>query len=200
VSHIGAKEEVTEKRGSVGPTRPRENNRPQPMRVHEDTTEKRSSVRHAPYEPKRHQTKTRVRGGVPSRHKFRVNLKELITIPDVVDKLKPPPKTDKRLGSSKDRWCEFHQAFGHGLRNCLALRHQLTELVRDGFLKEYLEENQEAPMVVAPVGDQGHEVPVYGEVNTIFRGFSGGGCTASQRKKYAREVLAVEAWEPDQSP
>ena len=43
-------------------------------------------------------------------------------------------------------------------------------------------------------------MPVHGEVNTIFGGFSGGGCTASQRKKYARGVMAVEAREPDQSP
>jgi len=34
----------------------------------------------------------------------------------------------------------------------------------------------------------------------ISWGFSGEGCTASQRKKYAREVMAVEAREPDQSP
>jgi len=72
--------------------------------------------------------------------------------------------------------------------------------VRDGFLKEYLEENQEAPTSVAPGGDQGHEVPVNGEVNTISEGFSGGRCTASQRKKYAREVMAVKAQELNQSP
>ena len=66
-------------------------------------------------------------------------------IPNVADKLKSPPKTGRRLGPSKDTWCEFHQAF-HNLRNCLALGHQFNELVSDGFLKEYLEENQEAPV------------------------------------------------------
>jgi len=54
--------------------------------------------------------------------------------------------------------------------------------------------------VVTLVGDQGHEVPVHGEVNTISGGFSRGGCTASQQKKYGRGVMAVEAQEPDQSP
>ena len=126
-----------------------------------------------------------------------MNLKELITIPDVANKLKPPPKIDKMLGSSKDTWCKFHQAFGHGLCNCLALGHQLNELVRDGFLKEYLEESYKAPTVVTPAGDPEHEVSVHGEVNMIFRGFSGGGCTASQRKKYARNVMAVDARKPD---
>jgi len=115
------------------------------------------------------------------------------------DKLKSPPKTDKRLGPSKDTWCEFHQAFGRNLRNCLTLGQQLNELVKDDFLKEYLEENQEALTSVAPAGEV-HEVLVHGEVNTISRGFSGGGCTASQRNNYAREVMAVEAQEPHQSP
>jgi len=43
-------------------------------------------------------------------------------------------------------------------------------------------------------------VPVHGEVNTISEGFSGGGCIASQWKKYVREVMEVEAREPDQTP
>jgi len=53
VAHISAKEEVMEKHGSVGPTRPRGNDWPQPMRVHEATTEKKSPARQAPYEWKR---------------------------------------------------------------------------------------------------------------------------------------------------
>jgi len=67
-----------------------------------------------------------------------MDLKELIAIPNMADILKSSPKADKRLGPSKDTWCEFHQAFGHGLRNCLALGFQLDELVRNDFLKEYL--------------------------------------------------------------
>jgi len=126
-----------------------------------------------------------------------MDLKELISIPNMADRQKSPPKTDKRLGPDKDTWCEFHQAFGHSLRNCLALGYQLDELVRNGFLKEYLQENQGAPTTTVLTGDQGHEIPVHGEINTISGGFSGGGCTASQRKKYAREVMTMEASEPD---
>ena len=139
------------------------------------------------------------RDGAPTRHKFIIDLEKLIVLPNVDDKLKSPPKSGKKLGPSKDTWCKFHQAFGHNLRNCLALGHQLDELVRDGFLKEYLEENQEAPTSLTPTRDQRHEVPVHGEVNTISGGFSGEGCTAFQRKKYTREVMAVEAREPDPS-
>jgi len=46
--------------------------------------------------------------------------------------------------------------------------------------------------------DQGHEVPVHGELNIILRGFSGGGCSASKRKKYTRKVMTVKARRSDQ--
>jgi len=41
-------------------------------------------------------------------------------------------------------------------------------------------------------GEQVHEVPVHVELNTISRGFSGGGCTTSKRKKYTKDMMAVE--------
>jgi len=46
-------------------------------------------------------------------------------------------------------------------------------------------------------------MPVHGEVHTISGGFSGGGPTASQRKKYARgvnsidETISGDPWESD---
>jgi len=46
-----------------------------------------------------------------------------------------------------------------------------------------------------PEEGQAHEMPVHGEVHTISGGFSRGGPTASQRKKYARPVMSVEAFE-----
>jgi len=54
--------------------------------------------------------------------------------------LKVPAKTDRKMGPNKNAWCEFHQAHGHYIRNCLALAHQLDELVKSGFLKDYLQE------------------------------------------------------------
>ena len=42
-------------------------------------------------------------------------------------------------------------------------------------------------------------MPIHGEINTISGGFSGGGCTTSQQKKYAREVMVVEVQEVDQT-
>jgi len=94
------------------------------------------------------------------------------------------PKNRKEIGASKNAWCEFHQAYGHPIRNCLLLGHQLAELVKNDFLKDYLQEPQGVQTLAASGGDQGHEMPVHGEIHTISGGFSGGGCTVSQRKKY----------------
>ena len=82
----------------------------------------------------------------------------------------------------------------------MALGHQLAELVKNGFLSDYLREPQGDQASGALAGDPQHEVPVHGEVHTIAGGFSGGGCTTSQRKKYARSVLAVDSAEEDHSP
>jgi len=133
-----------------------------------------------------------------------VELKDLITVPNIADRLRPPVKTDKVLGPHKDSWCEFHQAFGHHINNCLTLGYQLDELVKNGFLKDYLAEPSTATVLAVPeVEDQAHEMPIHGEVHTISGGFSGGGCTASQRMRYVRSVNLVaeegsdDPWESD---
>jgi len=144
------------------------------MRVHEATMEKKGAGK--PYE----RIHTRARKDPPPKHNFRVELKELIAISNIVAKLKLPAKTDRKMGPNKNAWSELHQANGHYIRNCLALAHQLDELVKSGFLKVYLQEAQDDQALVAAGVDQGHEVPIHGEVNTISGEFSRGGCTASQ--------------------
>ena len=71
--------------------------------------------------------------------------------------------------------------------------------MKNGFLKDYLVESQGAQNSMVSGEDQGHEIPVHGEIHTIAGGFSGGGCTASQRKKYAQTVMSVELQEADQA-
>ena len=71
--------------------------------------------------------------------------------------------------------------------------------MKNGFLMDYLQESQGAQTLAAPGGDQRHEILVHGEIHTISGGFSGGGCTASQRKKYARAVMTIEVQEADQT-
>jgi len=53
IAHIVAEEEVTEKRGSIGLVQPRGTGRPQPMRVHETTTEKKAPGKRPPYEARK---------------------------------------------------------------------------------------------------------------------------------------------------
>jgi len=132
-----------------------------------------------------------------------VELKDLIAVPNIAERLRRPAKTDKVLGPRKDSWCKFHEAFGHHINNCLSLGYQLDELVRTGFLKDYVAEPATTATLPPPVEEPAHEMPVLGEVHTIAGGFSSGGPTASQRKKYARGVNSVEErlsgepWESD---
>ncbi|XP_068474879.1 uncharacterized protein [Phaseolus vulgaris] len=51
--------------------------------------------------------------------------------------------------------------------------------------------------MATPEEGQAHEMPTHGEVHTISGGFSGGGPTASQRKKYVRSVSSVAEEFPD---
>ena len=60
-------------------------------------------------------------------------------MPGMANKLGFPPKSDRKLGSRKEMWCEFHKGFGHDVEHYIALDYQLASLIKDGFLKEYLE-------------------------------------------------------------
>ncbi|XP_068498445.1 uncharacterized protein [Phaseolus vulgaris] len=202
VAHITAESEVSEKRGNVAPAKPRAQTRIQPHRVMEAAAEKKDQRVHHPYDPKKSKGKGPGRPrefNRPPRYEFVMGLADLIAIPNIAARLKVPEKTtDKVLGPKPDAWCEFHKSFGHSINSCLALGYQLAELVKCGFLKDYLLEKQTGQSSCSQSASsegQQHEVPIHGEIHTIAGGFSGGGCTASQRKKYARSVMSVEAFE-----
>jgi len=72
--------------------------------------------------------------------------------------------------------------------------------VKERFLKEYLEADQEEPKGEVALRDQIHETPVHGELNTISGEFSEGGNTATKRKRYARVVMSQETRRPDHPP
>ena len=134
LAYIVADDRVTRKQGLVAPVRPRATTRPQSVRVHKEAVEKKGVEK--PYE--RAPRGAHTRRDPPPKHNFRVELKELIAIPNIAAKLKVPAKTHRKMGPNKNAWCEFHQANGHQIRNCLALAHQIDELVKSGFLKDYL--------------------------------------------------------------
>jgi len=70
VAHIGVEEEVTEKRGSVGPAKPRGIDHSQPMRVHEATTEKKAPGKQPLYDARKPQTRAQTKENDPTRHNF----------------------------------------------------------------------------------------------------------------------------------
>ena len=69
--------------------------------------------------------------------------------------------------------------------------------MQNGFLKYYLAGFTITTAMTIPEEGQAHEMPTHGEVHTISGGFSGGGPTASQRKKYVRSVSSVAEEFPD---
>ncbi|XP_068474866.1 uncharacterized protein [Phaseolus vulgaris] len=145
VAHIVAETEVSVKRGSATPTKSRggSSRSQQPMRVHEAKEGKKAQGKHHPYDPRKDQGRGCAReSNAPPRFDFVVELAELIAIPAIAARLRAPEKTDKVQGRKKNVWCEFHQAYGHSLHSCFALEHQLAELVKSGFLSDYLREAQ----------------------------------------------------------
>jgi len=132
----------------------------------------RSTGRNKAKEGKKAQGKGGAReSNVPPRFDFVVELAELIAVPAIAARLRAPEKTDRVLGRKKNVWCEFHQAYGHSLHSCLALGHQLAELVKSGFLSDYLQETQGDRASGPPAEDPQHEVPVHGRC-TRSRGAS----------------------------
>jgi len=167
--------------------------------VNEIATGRRGQERKRPYEARKPQARGRTGENKSVRHNFVVELKDLIAVPNIADTLRVPAKNDKVLGPHKDAWCEFHQSFRHQITNCLALGHQLDKLVKSWFLKDYLAGSFAATTLAVPEKDQAHEMPIHGEVHTISGGFTGGGCTASQRKRYVRSWNSVAEQGPDGS-
>ena len=172
-----AETEISEKRGSAAPPRPRGGQgKPQQARMHEAKEGKKVREKPRPYAPGKDQGRGRAReNNPPPRYNFMVGLADLIALPAVATRLRVPEKTDKVLGRKNNEWCEFHQAFGHTLHSCLALGNQLAELVKSGFLADYLREPQGDRASEFQAGEQQHEVPVHRKVQTIAGGFSGGG-------------------------
>jgi len=126
-------------------SRYKENNRDRFAKSNEAFIEKRTNLRYVPYVPKKDEPKTKVREETTIRPRFQGPCKELIGMAGVADRLKFSQKTDRFLGSGRDTWCDFHKAYGHDIERSISLSYQLANLVKEGFLKEYLEVSQEEP-------------------------------------------------------
>jgi len=172
----------------------------------EAAARKKDQRMHHPYDPEKNKGKGPGRPrefNRPPRCEFLMGLADLIAF-----RILPPGL--KRLRRRRIRCWGQNRMCGVSSIRVLTIPlirvwlwgHQLAELVKCGFLKDYLLEKQTGQSSDSqPVSDEGqqHEVPLHGEIHTIAGGFSDGGCTASQRKKYARLVMLVEVFE-DHSP
>ncbi|XP_068486908.1 uncharacterized protein [Phaseolus vulgaris] len=174
VAHIADESEVSEKRGNMAPARPQAQTRIQPQRVLETAAAKKDQRTCHPYDPKKNKGRGPGRPrefNRPSRYKFVMGLADLIAIPNIAARLKAPEKVlDKVLGPKPNAWCEFHQSFGHSLDSCLALGYQLDDLVKSGFLNDYLLDKrtgQASSSQPASSEGQQHEMPTHGEIHTI---------------------------------
>jgi len=169
VAHIADESEVAKKRGSVAPTRPRAQTRIQPQRVLVTAAAKRDQRTRHPYNPRKNKGRGPGRPreyNRPPKHKFVMGLADLIAIPNIAAKLKAP-ENSTRVGPKPDAWCEFHQGFGHTVDSCLALGYQLDDLVKSGFLNDYLLDRRAGGTSSSqPAGGeaQQHEMPTHKEI------------------------------------
>jgi len=178
--------------------KPKETSKPsRPLRANKASVGKKAEVRHAFYRKGEFKAKGKKEEFRP---KFRISYKELISIPTVGEKLRFPQKADSNLGGRKDIWCEFHKGFKNDIKWGMTLGYQLVELLKDGFLKEYLEADQGEPQGEAIQLDQTHEVPVHAELNTISSRFSRGGNTTTKHKRYARAMMSLKVRDHDDTP
>ncbi|XP_017441044.1 uncharacterized protein LOC108346478 [Vigna angularis] len=117
--------------------------------------------------------------------------------------------TPKNVDGQKH--CKYHQNLGHDIEDCGTLRDMLEELVREGHLKRYVQEekSREAPRNNYPRqnnqhssangkrwedrrgGRTGVERSFKGHINTISGGFAGGVATSSARKRHLRSLRSV---------
>ncbi|KAD4585878.1 hypothetical protein E3N88_23479 [Mikania micrantha] len=79
-----------------------------------------------------------------SEYCFSVDFTELMcAMQDLGEKARWPPKEKKFATRDKSKWCAFHEDFGHITDDCIALRKEISYLLRKGHLKELLGKKKE---------------------------------------------------------
>jgi len=93
-------------------------------------------------------------------------------------------------------WCKYHMIRGHSTDNCYQLKKEIEKLIQEGKIQGYVKggrgEDQHFPEEEKSNKDDHREEPKERHtLNTISRGFAGGGESSSSRKKYVRQVMFI---------
>ncbi|XP_017428782.1 uncharacterized protein LOC108336846 [Vigna angularis] len=125
---------------------------------------------------------------------------------DLLPPLKPIRPSKNADGT---KHCTYHLNIGHTIEECTILRDKVEELVRAGHLRRFVKSDRverspprrgksqptyrrdDRHLDHRRSRSRSHDRPQHGVINTISRGFAGGGPSALARKKSLRELKNV---------
>ncbi|XP_071727763.1 uncharacterized protein [Rutidosis leptorrhynchoides] len=64
--------------------------------------------------------------------------KEILFTEPIKESFHPPPPMEERQGPQSDKWCDFHEAYGHEIDNCKSLMREIIAKIKAGELNHLL--------------------------------------------------------------
>ncbi|XP_010682324.3 uncharacterized protein LOC104897199 [Beta vulgaris subsp. vulgaris] len=172
------------------------------------TSNKQASWRQKPYERPQQVHSVRHDGpvndwkndpGLPpklSEYGFNVTMGGIInTLHSLGSAVKWPFRNEKSTAHrDKSKWCEFHGDHGHHTDECVALRREVSHLLKQGYLKDLLTEKGKQTVSKNDDRRQPPSSPPHVKViNVISGGSDICGLTYSAAKRHARDGLNQDA-------
>ncbi|XP_071740510.1 uncharacterized protein [Rutidosis leptorrhynchoides] len=68
--------------------------------------------------------------------------KEILFTEPVKETFHPPPPMEEHQGPQSDKWCDFHEAYGHNTDNCKSLMREIIAKIKAGELNHLLPEKK----------------------------------------------------------
>ncbi|XP_071740364.1 uncharacterized protein [Rutidosis leptorrhynchoides] len=64
--------------------------------------------------------------------------REILFTEPIKETFHPPPPMEERQGPQSDKWCDFHEAYGHDTDNCKSLMREIIAKIKAGELNHLL--------------------------------------------------------------